>query len=512
MSHQNLRCFILLLSFSGLIYSQEKHEFNQITSHYINGDALIIGNNIVSGHQEKPFDDFSLINDQVRMRYVDIDREGRTFSSSSATLEIPDSSAIPVKVLLYWSAVYPFAKGTKRDRPDEIIYYGSGERLKGIESVLIKAPGMLDYTEISGNLLFDGLGKEGYEDSAPYFCYADITDVIVPLDQYEGEYTVANVKASQGFVSGGVSAGWFLFFIYESSEASPKYISAYHGFASINDNTVDIELSDFKTKEEGRIDASIFAAALEGDGKLYQDKLEMLNHKDSSFVALKNDARPSKNFFNSKISINDNYFKSRNPGSANTLGFDVLKTKVPFELFSNNQTSTTLRFSTKADRFYAYFAGFSIEINEIFQLEKEAIGQEEVLASTTGQIEEVSDNNNDAGDSTVNVNETNVSDPGLSVPEMEKLMRKVDISIPGLKPGYYLISNVFSKPSYARRWETFLKSKDHDPETFINPKNNWQYVHVFNNEDLNTVYKTYLKLVKLDYFKEIWVFKINMKK
>ncbi|NNK88611.1 MAG: hypothetical protein HKO90_10040 [Flavobacteriaceae bacterium] len=511
MSLQNLRYFILLCCFTGLINGQEKQEFNQIASHYINGDALIIGNNIVSGHEEKPFDDFSLINDQVRMRYVDVDREGRTFSSSSATLKVPDSSATPVRVLLYWSAVYPFAKGTKRDRPDEIIYYGSGDRVKGIESVLIKAPGMAEYTEVQGTVLFDGLNKAGYEDSAPYFCYADITDMIRALEYPEGEYTVANVKASQGFVSGGVSGGWFLFFVYESAQASPKYISAYHGFASINDNTVDIELRDFKTKEEGRIDASIFAAALEGDGKLYQDKLEMLNYKDSSFVALKNEVRPSKNFFNSRISIDDKYFKLRNPNSTNTLGFDVLRTKVPFELFSNNQTSTTLRFSTKADRFYAYFAGFSIEINEIFQLEKEAIDKEKILADHEATPAQNSDESVDSEDPEVLTEATAATSHDLSNRQMEKRMRKVDIRIPGLEPGYYLISNVFSKPSYARRWETFLTSKNHEPKTFINPKNNWHYVHVYNAADIEPVYKTYLKLVKLDYFKEIWVFKINMK-
>ena len=511
MSLQDLRYFILLFCFTALMNGQEKQEFSQIASHYINGEALIIGNNILSGHEEKPFDDFSLLNDQVRMRYVDVDREGRTFSSSSATLRVPDSSATLIRALLYWSAVYPFAKGTKRNKQDEIIYYGSGERAKGIESVLIKAPGMQEYMEVEGTILFDGLDKAGYEDSAPYFCYADITDVIRPLERFDGEYTVANIKASQGYVSGGVSGGWFLFFIYESAEASPKYISAYHGFASINDNTVDIELFDFKTREKGRIDASIFAAALEGDGKLYQDKLELLNYKDSSFVALKNKARPAKNFFNSKISIDDAYFKSRNPNSMNTLGFDVLRTKVPEALLSNNQTSTTLRFSTKADRFYAYFAGFSIEINEIFQLEKEAIGQEEVLASTDEPLGEIEEVQNETPNSEESNQESPEIEQGLSIRDMEKRMRKVDISVPGLEPGYYLISNVFSKPSYARRWEEFLKSENHDPKTFINPKNNWHYVHVYNAADIEPVYKTYRKLVKLDYFKEIWVFKINKK-
>ena len=98
----------------------------------------------------------------------------------------------------------------------------------------------------------------------------------------------------------------------------------------------------------------------------------------------------------------------------------------------------------------------------------------------------------------------------LSIREMEKRLRKVNMTNPSLKKGYYLITNVFSKPSYARRWEEFLVSNGYSPGTIINPKNNWHYVYVYTDEDLYAVYKTYQKLVKLDYFNEIWAFKINM--
>ena len=365
---------VFFLSFSLLAQEQD---FVKVAQHYINGEAAIIGNNIMSAHESKPFNDFSLINDQVRMTYVDIDGEGSTFSSSSATLEVPYENTKVIKATLYWTAVYPFAKGSKREKPTEIIYYGSGDREDNINAIKFKIPEG-EYQTVKGSMIFDGFEQEEFADSAPYVCYADVTNMLNSNPDFSGEYTVANVRGTQGYVSGGSAAGWFLFIVYEAEEATSKYITSYHGFASINDNSVDLKFSDFKTKEEGKIEASIYAATLEGDGKLYRDQCEIKNYKDGSYIPLSNALRPAKNFFNSKISINKDYFANRNPNSSNTLGFDLLQIKAPSNLLTNNQTEITLRLGTRADRFYLFFTAFSIEINEIFQLSKEAITEEEL--------------------------------------------------------------------------------------------------------------------------------------
>lgn len=497
------------------VHAQIENQFNKVDSFYINGDAIITGNNILSEDDTKELNDFSLLNDQIRMKYVDIDASSKTFSSSSATVAIQDSSATLVKATLYWAGIFPFLKGTKKEKPNEIFYYGSGDRKGPIESVLLKTPGNNEYQTVNGTILFDGLDKEGYEDSAPYFCFADVTELLKKSQHLNGEYTVANIKATQGFVSGGGAAGWFLFIIYEAAGARPKYISSFNGYAPVNDNVVDIELTDFKTREEGNIKASIFAAALEGDAKLYQDQLAIMKSGDSSFVALKNKLRPGKNFFSGKISLNDDYIMNRKPASLNSLGFDVLKADVPDDVFSNSQTSTTLRFSTKADRFYAFFSAVSIEISEIFQLNKEALTGDVILAETNNETAQ--EDNEVSAESQMVEEKALISEPESpepakprSVRETEKRMRTVNMTIPDQEPGYYIITNVFSKPSYAERWEDFLKEKGHEPGNFVNPKNNWRYVYVNESIDLELIYKSYLKLVKLDYFNEIWVFKVNM--
>ena len=525
--------FALIIIIMAQSHAQDQNIFNKATSHYINGDAIVIGNHILSAHSSKAHNDFSLLNDQIKMQYVDIDGKGSTFSSSSASLELDDSDASLVSATLYWAAVYPFVKGTKRQRSDEIIYYGSGDRVEPVNRVLFRTPGSKSYEEVNGTVLFDGIDKKGYEDSAPYFCYADVTEIINQSGQMSGEYMVANIKATEGFVSGGSAAGWFLFLVYESENLPPKHISSFHGFASINDNAVDVELTDFKTVESGEIKASIYAAALEGDSKLYQDRMEILKPSNSSFVPLSGKLRPLKNFFSGKITVGDLYFSNRYPNSTNALGFDLLKIDAPQDVFYNNQSETKLRFSTKADRYYAFFAAFSIEINDIFQLSKEAISEDSIVETpetiqTESQelapVETVKKEETEAAENqtddkpdetkqdpptkTVNKPAETLTEAEIAI--LEKRIRRQEMTIPGVRDGYHLITNVFSKPSYARRWEEFVRSKGYDAYTFINPRNNWHYVSAYSNIDLKEVYKAYKKLVKLEYFEEIWMFKINM--
>ena len=139
----------------------------------------------------------------------------------------------------------------------------------------------------------------------------------------------------------------------------------------------------------------------------------------------------------------------------------------------------------------------------MFHINKEAIDLAEIETPKEAQAEEKQDVE-------IKKDSIEVETKELSIPEIQKQLKQVKLKIPSIDKGYYLITNVFSKPNYAKKWEDFLKSKGYAPRHFVNPKNNWQYVHVYNNEDIRAVYKTYQKLVKLDYFKEIWVFKINM--
>lgn len=72
------------------------------------------------------------------------------------------------------------------------------------------------------------------------------------------------------------------------------------------------------------------------------------------------------------------------------------------------------------------------------------------------------------------------------------------------------MTNVFSKHTNTKLWVDLLKNKGYSPEVFTNPKNNWEYVYVFNDEDVNLVYNRYKEIYKLSYFKDIWIFRINL--
>ncbi|MBT8278678.1 MAG: hypothetical protein KJO41_06715 [Bacteroidia bacterium] len=486
-------CLLITLN----IAAQEQTQFSKNLEFYIKGDATVIGNNSVSKHEKRPYNDFSLINDQIKMVYVDIDRDGSTFSSSSATLNIPFKDAKVKKATLYWAGVYPYDRGVIKERGEEVYYEGNDTRQDDFNTIKFKRPNS-KYKSITGNLIFDGYGNETYLLSAPYICFADVTSEMQG-NVLNGEYTVANIRATQGYASGGSAAGWFLFIVYETEEKPEKYITSYHGFAGLNDNAVEFKFDGFKSKAKGLIDSSIFVATLEGDSKLSRDQCEIKRPSDGAYIPLKNSLRSPKNFFNSKISINNSFFTDRKPNSTNTLGFDLLQMQIPRSALQNNQTETSLRLGTHADRFYLFFTAFSVELGEEF------VEPEPVLAVTP---EEVSI---DEEESATDITKTETTETVISESEMETELKKVDLKIPQIGKGYYLITNVFSRSSNAVKWEEFLKTKGYTPTTFMNPKNRWHYVSVYNNESLHEVYKKHQELENLEIFKDIWVYKINMK-
>ena len=71
----------------------------------VRGDIILIGNNIL-GPNNEAFNENSVYNHNVDMRYVDIDNDISTYSSSSADLEIPNPNCYQIIYAgLYWGAV-----------------------------------------------------------------------------------------------------------------------------------------------------------------------------------------------------------------------------------------------------------------------------------------------------------------------------------------------------------------------------------------------------------------------
>ncbi|WP_400071265.1 T9SS type B sorting domain-containing protein [Zobellia russellii] len=308
-------------------------------------------------------------NDRKNMRYIDVDTDTSTFSSSTATFTFPEADCNLIRYAgLYWSATYPRDNtadpvGTPRNHP--------------IDQIKFKVPGGT-YVDVTANeVLYDGLTDTDLEANAPYACYADVTSLITPLANPQGDYTIANVPSAQGYgispggqsrMTGGAAGGWTLVIVYENPNTSGKLITTFDGFARVTGtDNVNINYTGFNTIPVGPVNANIGAATLEGDFRITGDRLRIRAASNGGFTTLSNGTNPSNNFFNSNITRNGVHANDRNPFSLNTLGFDsdIFNLNNPTNsVIPNNETAATFRFQTNGDQYYPFFNSFNIEIIE----------------------------------------------------------------------------------------------------------------------------------------------------
>ncbi|MDX1317560.1 MAG: chromophore lyase, partial [Xanthomarina gelatinilytica] len=269
---------ILLLSMQTV--AQNFVPFTPRFNRDLKGDIRLIGNNIL-GPSNNPFNDNTVYNHNVDMRYIDIDGDASTFNSSSADLEIPNPGCYQiVHAGLYWGAV------TNGNDP--------------ITNVKFKGP-TGGYHDIVGTVIYEANGVETGS-SYPYSCFADVTSIVTGLGANLGTYTVANVSTAQGETSTfnpyngtGYSAGWSLFIVFEDPTLPGKSITSFDGFSSINSSVnVDIPVSGFRTVPAPiPVRANFAFAALEGDSPIQNDRLRL------NGVTMSAADRPANNFFNS---------------------------------------------------------------------------------------------------------------------------------------------------------------------------------------------------------------------
>lgn len=355
--------FLLLLIFSQIgSIAQVKQSFEKRFKENVNGDILMIGNNIINRKKNVynpndaypqggestlcsgTFFNYTCTNADYSMENIDVDGDASTINSSSATLSIPGgfTKCKSIKyAILYWSAILQ-----QNDRTD-------------IEKVKIKLPGKTSYLAIVGNKVYDKPADPiGDEKNKVYVCSYDLTKELKALTTPEGVYTVGNIKTSTGLNGGtGLSAGWSLFIVYEDPALSAKNITTFDGFAGINDGDPDliIPIDGFTTIPAGPVNSKFAFAALEGDRSIINDQL-LIDGKEMSTIN-----RPSNNFFNSTITSGNAILGGRTPNSSNTLGYDM-GIFDQTDVLKNNQTQTKVTLTTKGDVYFYFFNAFSVEI------------------------------------------------------------------------------------------------------------------------------------------------------
>lgn len=488
---------------------KSKNEF------YIFGDAVVIGNNILSKDDKKAFNVLQVNNDDTKMRYVDIDRDPTTFSSSQAALKLPSDFKKIVYAGLYWSATYVYEKGSRKQQKGNYVYKGSGARSKIVNQIKFSLPNQ-EYQDITGDVIYDGLGSPTHLINSPYVCYADVTKLLKEAEVKSGAYTVANIKATQGYLSGGSAGGWMMYVVYQSPTDNPKYISTYHGFALVNkEEPLDITFENFKSVEKGDVKTSVVVSVLEGDSDLRGDEFSIIKQRDGSFQSLSNGARFQQNFFNSSITNNSIKNRDRLPNSENTFGFDIAKLDIPNynnTIINNSTSETTLRLKTEADRFYLYFTAFQTEIEQTYF--DDIIQDNNPNASVTAYVSPEIVRAQPESDPSYNTKEKRkaykYTKRSLNSKAFKYLKNKKSTAIAGIEGGYYVISGVFSESLRADKWTTKLIKNGLDANAFVNPKNNWNYIYLLRSDTAEEAFELTEELKTNYRYRDTWVLKANL--
>lgn len=162
-----VQALIALVIFSSFSFAQTGIPFKMRYQSTIKGDMTIIANGITNrvdanGSALTPYNKIknALLNDELEMSYIDIDSDETTFSSSSATLELenPQNKKV-VYAGLYWSATYKFNPGVIKE---EGKFVAIPNKRDAIKKVKIKLPNQEEYTDVLGEIIFDGNNSKDY--------------------------------------------------------------------------------------------------------------------------------------------------------------------------------------------------------------------------------------------------------------------------------------------------------------------------------------------------------------
>jgi hypothetical protein len=504
-------------------YSQTASNLKPRFQKEIYGDVTIIANNITnrvdySNTANVPYYNHTsaaLLNDDFHMEYIDVDQDESTFSSSSAELFLDSSASRKVVYAgLYWAGTYKYNSGQE---VKEGKFAAVDATRQPVNTVKLKLPNQSQYTSVTGTVIFDGLNSAEQKDCAPYVVYADITDQVNQLTNPSGVYTLADIRATQGTLPGGIAAGWQIFLVYEDGTKSKKHITTQDGFSDISSSSVNLNFNGFQTIDQGQVTARIAVSALDGDYKVSGDRVLIKTSKSKDFIAVFNKLRKPDNFFNSSITIDNKHAVNRFPDSKNTLGFDACLTKISNEnniVFGNNASEATLKVESSSDKCFLFFAALIVDESIEIQSIKKAVTISKAEILETYDIKKVPMIREMYADLFQTTSSKNFANKAQTFSSKKSEMNKTQLPIQTLNitnqdKGFYVVANAFTVADNARQFSTLLGLKDVKSKSFVNKINNYTYVYLERFDQLEDAIGYYASKAENTYPEPLYIVSVN---
>lgn len=83
------------------------------------------------------------------------------------------------------------------------------------------------------------------------------------------------------------------------------------------------------------------------------------------------------------------------------------------------------------------------------------------------------------------------------------------ITIDGFPSGYYIIANVFEKEVKLKNFLSGLKSKGLSADSFLNPKNQYNYVYIAKTDNKSAAVEMCLSKMNTTYNDDAWIVEVN---
>lgn len=292
--------------------------------------------------------------------YFDMKLDGNdaataTVSSSSANLVLPAGTNTIKFARLYWGGRITSGMG------------GSGNiNLRSVKLRKGSTPGRYDDV-LAPATQVDKILVDGSTDSV-YQSYVDITSFV--NDQGAGTYTVANITAATGSISGGGNfAGWTIVVVYENASVPYNSVRVYDGYIKVYDGgnpttqTVTLTGLNVPSTPVSPSDAYMSTMAWEGDAILGASS----SNPNGDYIkingqAVSNAVNPVVNFWNGTISKNGAHVTTKNPDFKNQMGIDIDEQEIGDAQYGilANATQLTVEFGTEADQYFPSVFAFTI--------------------------------------------------------------------------------------------------------------------------------------------------------